>query len=63
MVASWCIWNHRNDIIFDNVSLSLVKWRSSFKEELETTLARLCRALGAGQFGFLCHNQIEVLVT
>lgn len=34
IVASWCIWCHRNSIIFDNGSISLARWKEEFRNEL-----------------------------
>nr|TKW32091.1 hypothetical protein SEVIR_2G147300v2 [Setaria viridis] len=35
-----CIWTHRNSIIFYGRSLSLVRWRQSFKDEFALILHR-----------------------
>lgn len=40
MTASWCIWYHRNDIIFDHKTLSLSRWRISFKEEMSLVVLK-----------------------
>jgi hypothetical protein len=32
ILASWCIWIHRNNLIFNGVQLSLPRWKKEFKE-------------------------------
>jgi hypothetical protein len=33
MVTGWCIWCHRNAIIFDDASVSLGRLKAAFKDE------------------------------
>ncbi|KAF8659593.1 hypothetical protein HU200_058347 [Digitaria exilis] len=41
MVASWAIWTHRNEIIFDGFPLSLRRWKQIFKDEFSLILHRV----------------------
>ncbi|KAF8648119.1 hypothetical protein HU200_065022 [Digitaria exilis] len=34
LIASWCIWTHRNSIIFYGASISLDRWKHSCKYEI-----------------------------
>ncbi|KAF8753586.1 hypothetical protein HU200_011621 [Digitaria exilis] len=38
IVASWSIWKHRNNIIFNGESLSFNKWRLCFFQEMSLIL-------------------------
>ncbi|KAF8646115.1 hypothetical protein HU200_065961 [Digitaria exilis] len=40
ILATWCIWKHRNSIIFDGASLSLDRWRQGFMEDVRMLLHR-----------------------
>ncbi|KAF8695310.1 hypothetical protein HU200_037536 [Digitaria exilis] len=40
LIASWCIWTHRNSIIFDGAFVSLERRKSSFKDEIGLVLHR-----------------------
>ncbi|RCU61702.1 hypothetical protein SETIT_J026600v2 [Setaria italica] len=40
LVASWCIWCHCNDIIFDHGSLSLARCKTCFVGEMAPVLLR-----------------------
>lgn len=40
IIACWCIWLHRNTIIFYHGTLSLARWRNHFKEELAPVALR-----------------------
>jgi hypothetical protein len=40
MVAGWCIWCHRNAIIFDGASVSLGPWKAAFKDEFALIIHR-----------------------
>jgi hypothetical protein len=33
MVAGWIIWCHRNVVIFDEASISLLRWKVAFIDE------------------------------
>ena len=41
LVAAWLLWKQRNDLIFNSISPSLPRWKSSLKEELSLHLTRL----------------------
>jgi hypothetical protein len=32
ILSLWCIWIHRNNLIFNGVQLSLPRWNQEFKE-------------------------------
>jgi hypothetical protein len=34
MIASWAIWIHRNNLIFNNVPISFAGWKMEFRELL-----------------------------
>jgi hypothetical protein len=40
MVACWAIRKHRNEVIFNGVSVSLQRWKSVFKEGFKLVLLR-----------------------
>jgi hypothetical protein len=40
IVACWALWKHINEVIFDEVNLSLTRWKFIFKEELRLVLFR-----------------------
>ena len=41
MIGAWCLWNERNDFIFNNKSPSLATWKSSFKATVKGHLVRI----------------------
>ncbi|KAF8701341.1 hypothetical protein HU200_033671 [Digitaria exilis] len=41
LITSWCIWTHRNSIIFDGASIFLERWKRSFKDEIGLVLHRI----------------------
>ncbi|KAF8670980.1 hypothetical protein HU200_050252 [Digitaria exilis] len=41
IVSCWSIWCHRNSIIFDNGSLSLLAWKHFFVQEVSMVLLRV----------------------
>ncbi|KAG2660501.1 hypothetical protein PVAP13_1KG445405, partial [Panicum virgatum] len=34
MIGAWCIWNERNDYVFNNKVPNFSSWKSSFKPEV-----------------------------
>ncbi|KAG2579233.1 hypothetical protein PVAP13_6NG251300 [Panicum virgatum] len=40
IVAAWCIWTHRNSIIFNGQSLSFTRWWQAFIADLSLVLHR-----------------------
>jgi hypothetical protein len=34
MIASWAIWIHRNNLIFNNVPISFARWKMELRELL-----------------------------
>lgn len=40
IIAAWCLWCHRNSIIFDNMSLSFAAWHASFVREMKLVTLR-----------------------
>ncbi|RCV19087.1 hypothetical protein SETIT_3G356100v2 [Setaria italica] len=55
MVACWCIWLHRNGIIFDGAALSLDRWKMGFKEELSLIMHRAKPSLKQELNIWLCN--------
>jgi hypothetical protein len=47
ILAAWCIWTHRNSIIFDGGSLSFRRWRQALEDELSFLLHRAKPSLKA----------------
>ncbi|KAG2655638.1 hypothetical protein PVAP13_1KG026000 [Panicum virgatum] len=41
IIATWCIWCHRNDIIFYGSSLSFSSWRCAFLKEMNAVTLRV----------------------
>ncbi|KAF8662014.1 hypothetical protein HU200_056572 [Digitaria exilis] len=41
IVAAWCIWCHRNNIISNGHSLSFAAWRRCFLKEVELVTIRV----------------------
>jgi hypothetical protein len=45
MVGAWCLWNERNDFIFNRKVPSLTSWKSTFKNEVTAHLVRIKQSL------------------
>ncbi|KAF8689576.1 hypothetical protein HU200_041750 [Digitaria exilis] len=41
IIAVWCIWCHRNSIIFDGQCLSFAAWRRCFRQEVDLVTLRV----------------------
>nr|TKW09525.1 hypothetical protein SEVIR_6G108100v2 [Setaria viridis] len=41
IIASWAIWCHRNNIIFDGASLSFAAWRELFEKDIKLVTLRV----------------------
>jgi hypothetical protein len=55
IVACWVLWKHKNEVIFDDVNLSLVRWKFIFKEELRLVLIRARPSLKQELELWLCN--------
>jgi hypothetical protein len=53
ILASWCIWIHRNNLIFNSVQLSLPRWKTEFKELFLPCKHRAKDSLGADMSAWL----------
>ena len=45
MIGAWCLWNERNDFIFNGKAPCLAAWKSSFKAEVSRHLIRIKKNL------------------
>jgi hypothetical protein len=45
MIGAWCIWNERNDLIFNGKPPCLVAWKSAFKAQVSEHLIRIKASL------------------
>jgi hypothetical protein len=55
LIACWAIWKHRNEVIFDGISLSLRRWRLVFREEVSLVLHRAKPTLRVELNSWLCN--------
>nr|TKW31341.1 hypothetical protein SEVIR_2G099200v2 [Setaria viridis] len=55
IVASWCIWTHRNSIIFDRGVLSFDCWKGVFKEEFALIIHRAKSSLNLELEQWFCN--------
>ncbi|KAF8656098.1 hypothetical protein HU200_060804 [Digitaria exilis] len=40
IIYAWCIWVHRNSIMFDAGVLSVARWKKSFMDDFSLVLHR-----------------------
>ncbi|KAF8659239.1 hypothetical protein HU200_058645 [Digitaria exilis] len=40
IIATWAIWTHRNEVIFDGAHISLRRWKQLFRDEFSHLLHR-----------------------
>jgi hypothetical protein len=45
MIGAWCIWNERNDLIFNGKPPCLAAWKSAFKAQVSEHLIRIKASL------------------
>jgi hypothetical protein len=45
MIGAWCIWNERNDLIFNGTPPCLAAWKSAFKAQVSEHLIRIKASL------------------
>ncbi|KAF8663617.1 hypothetical protein HU200_055339 [Digitaria exilis] len=55
LIASWCIWTHRNFIIFDGASISLDRWKCSFTGMIGLVLLRAKPSLKYELDSWICN--------
>ncbi|KAF8740150.1 hypothetical protein HU200_013810 [Digitaria exilis] len=55
LIASWCIWTHGNSIIFDGASISIERWKCSFKDEIGLVLHRAKPSLKQELDPWICN--------
>jgi hypothetical protein len=41
MISAWCVWNERNDFIFNGKNPNLATWKSAFKKEVNAHLVKI----------------------
>jgi hypothetical protein len=45
MIGAWCIWNERNDLIFNGKPQCLAAWKLAFKAQVSDHLIRIKASL------------------
>jgi hypothetical protein len=55
LLGCWALWRHHNEVIFDNVPVSLTRWKVIFIEEFRHLLFRAKSTLGVELESWFCN--------